>query len=247
MSIWKWISRMLNISNVQETMICWCLPCYCWNFEVDFTVIPIKFDVFACKGRWPKAMYEISIYLSIYEQLVGLLCAKHTCMAGFVTSTSQRRDLNISNDIWNLIQISLKVFIVAVRTHRKVNGNYVIHNILQNIHNNYPKVREGEICDVFCEYHVIKWRHFPLYWSFVRGIHRWVTGGFPSPRPVTRSFDVFFDLRLNKRLSEQSRRRWFETPSRSLWRHCNVKLCSSFYICNWCVVRITCFLLLTFQ
>ena len=37
-----------------------------------------------------------------------------------------------------------------------------------------------------------------------------------------RSFDVFFDLRLNKRLSKQSRRRWFETPSHSLRRHCNV-------------------------
>ena len=49
-----------------------------------------------------------------------------------------------------------------------------------------------------------------------------VTGEFPSHRPVTRSFHVFFYLRLNKRLSKQSRRRWFETPSRSLWRHCNV-------------------------
>ena len=39
-----------------------------------------------------------------------------------------------------------------------------------------------------------------------------VTGGFPSQRPVTRSFHVFFDLRLNKRLSKQSRGRWFETP-----------------------------------
>ena len=48
-----------------------------------------------------------------------------------------------------------------------------------------------------------------------------VTGGFPSQRPVTRSFDVFFDLRPNRRLSTQSRRRWFKTPSRSLWRHCN--------------------------
>ena len=45
-----------------------------------------------------------------------------------------------------------------------------------------------------------------------------VTGGFPSQRPVTRSFDVFFDLRLFKRLSEQSRRWWFYTPLRSLWR-----------------------------
>ena len=48
-----------------------------------------------------------------------------------------------------------------------------------------------------------------------------VTGGFPLSRPVTRSFDIFIDLRLNKRLSKQSRRRWFETPSRSLWHHCN--------------------------
>ena len=48
-----------------------------------------------------------------------------------------------------------------------------------------------------------------------------VTGEFPSQRPVTRSIDVFFDLRLNKWLSKQSWCWWFETPSRSLWRHCN--------------------------
>ena len=28
-------------------------------------------------------------------------------------------------------------------------------------------------------------------------------GEFPTQRPVTRSFDVFFDLRLNKRLSRR--------------------------------------------
>ena len=48
-----------------------------------------------------------------------------------------------------------------------------------------------------------------------------VIGEFPSQSPVARSFGVFFDLGLNKRLSKQSRRRWFETPSRPLWRHCN--------------------------
>ena len=44
-------------------------------------------------------------------------------------------------------------------------------------------------------------------------------GEFPTQRPVTRSFDVFFDLRLNKALSKQSWGWWFETLSRSLWRH----------------------------
>ena len=49
-----------------------------------------------------------------------------------------------------------------------------------------------------------------------------VTCEFPSQRLVTRIFDVFFDLRLNKRLSKQSRHRWSKTPSHSLWRHWNV-------------------------
>ena len=48
-------------------------------------------------------------------------------------------------------------------------------------------------------------------------------GEFPAQRPVTRSFDVFFDLRLNKRLSKQPWAWWFETPSWSLWRHGNAK------------------------
>ena len=51
-----------------------------------------------------------------------------------------------------------------------------------------------------------------------------VTGEFPAQRPVTWSFDVFFHLRLIIRLSKQSRGWWFETPSRPLWRHCDVIL-----------------------
>ena len=48
-----------------------------------------------------------------------------------------------------------------------------------------------------------------------------VTGDFPAQRPVTRSFDVFFDERLNKQLSKQTLGWWFETQSVSLWRHSN--------------------------
>ena len=55
----------------------------------------------------------------------------------------------------------------------------------------------------------------PLWGEFTGD--RWI----PLTKPVTQSFDVFFDLCLNKRLSKQSRRRWFETTSRSLWRHGN--------------------------
>ena len=47
------------------------------------------------------------------------------------------------------------------------------------------------------------------------------TGELPAQRPVRRSFDVFFALRLIKRLSKHLRGWWFETLSRPLWRHCN--------------------------
>ena len=56
---------------------------------------------------------------------------------------------------------------------------------------------------------VIKWKHFPRCWPLVRGI----PGEFPTKRPVTRSFDVYFNVRPNKRLSKQSWGWWFETPS----------------------------------
>ena len=48
-----------------------------------------------------------------------------------------------------------------------------------------------------------------------------VTGEFPAQRRVMRSFDVFFDLPLNKRLNKQPWGLWFETQPRPLWRHCN--------------------------
>ena len=56
-----------------------------------------------------------------------------------------------------------------------------------------------------------------------------VTVEFPSQRPETWSFDVFFDLLLNKQVSKQSRRRSFGMPSCPLWRHCDAQeKCSPF-------------------
>ena len=68
-----------------------------------------------------------------------------------------------------------------------------------------------------------------------------VPGEFPTQRPVTQSFDVFFDLRLNKRLSKQPWGWWFETLSWSLWRHCNAHECSPryAYIPRGCSVKLT--------
>ena len=68
------------------------------------------------------------------------------------------------------------------------------------------------------------WRHQMETFSALLAIcagNSPVPGEFPAQRPVRRSFDVFFDQRLNKRLSKQSWGWWFETLSRSLWRHHN--------------------------
>ena len=84
--------------------------------------------------------------------------------------------------------------------------------------------------------------YVPLLWWVVETVYSWwrhqmetffsallalcagnspITGEFPAQRPVTRSFNAFFDLPLNKRLSEQSWGWWFETLSHPLWRQCN--------------------------
>ena len=47
--------------------------------------------------------------------------------------------------------------------------------------------------------------------------HQWI----PRTKPVMRSFDVFLRSASEQQLSKRRRHRWFETPSLSLWRHCN--------------------------
>ena len=68
------------------------------------------------------------------------------------------------------------------------------------------------------------WRHQMETFSALLAIcvgNSPVPGEFPAQRRVTRSFDVFFDLCLNKRLSKQWWGWWFEMPSCPLWHHCN--------------------------
>ena len=68
---------------------------------------------------------------------------------------------------------------------------------------------------------VIKWKHFPRYWPFVRGIHRSPVNS-PHKGQWRGALMLFFYLRPNKRLSKQWWGWWFETASSPLWRHCNI-------------------------
>ena len=82
-----------------------------------------------------------------------------------------------------------------------------------------------------------KWRHQMETFSALLAISAGnspVPGEFPTQRPVTLSFDVFFDLRLNKRLSKQLWGWWFESQSSSLWRNRDA---FNYNICTRCSSR----------
>ena len=96
------------------------------------------------------------------------------------------------------------------------NTNFVVTSVTESCHNATPSCTNGHWWPW--------WRHQMETFSALQAIcagNSPVTGEFPAQRPVTRSFDVFWDLRLNKRLSKQWCGWWFETPSLPLWRHCN--------------------------
>ena len=78
---------------------------------------------------------------------------------------------------------------------------------------------------------VIKWKLFSALLAICAG-NSPVPGEFPAQKPVTQSFDISFDPRLNKRLRKQSWGWWFEMLSRPLWRHRNVEskdICDIFW------------------
>ena len=128
--------------------------------------------------------------------------------------------------IAHLLGLCLTDVVCAVTIDPRVINNYIHYIMWDEIAYPFPNFNSCTECitlDISLPHDdVIKWKHFQRYWPFVRGIHRSrVNSPHNMYTPVTRSFDVFFDLRLNKRLSKQSWGWWFETPPRQLWRHCN--------------------------
>ena len=96
-----------------------------------------------------------------------------------------------------------------------------VDGLLQEMRNSSALARELRL---YFYKIMARWRHQMETFSALLALcagNSPVPGEFPSQRPVTRSFDVFFNLHLNKRLSKQSWGWWFETPVSALWRHCN--------------------------
>ena len=98
--------------------------------------------------------------------------------------------------------------------------------IIDKYYNNDDKNMCSRYCDVIDKWKWSWWRHQMETFSALLAIcagNSPIPSEFPAQRPVTQSYDVFFDLGLNKRLSKQLWGWWFETPLCPLWRHCNVE------------------------
>ena len=96
---------------------------------------------------------------------------------------------------------------------------------LSHKHTNKPYTHKQILLFLLFRKKISWWRHqmetFSALLAFRPG-NSPVTGELPARRPLTRSFYVFFVLRLNKQWSKQSWGQWLGTLSRSLWRQCNV-------------------------
>ena len=158
-------------------------------------------------------------------------CVTHVpwCMSGSLTRGGRENvpDIpgacathNFAYLVRSPLQLTLNGERVSMRFHRHDGqlSNLSLNNVLVIIHDTVL----SSVSNVYfwCQYGT---QHGSLMMTSSNGNIFRVTGPlcgeftgpgeFPTQRPVTRSFDVFFDLRLNERLSKQPWGWGFETPS----------------------------------
>ena len=149
--------------------------------------------------------------IQIERRQIVFLCWKQDLNPGSQTPNRQQTECSLTNRL--SYRGSTKNLNSTARLSKDV--DYGLHwTVFYGGHTICVRILEFKYYD-----DVIKWKHFRVTGSLCGKFT--VPGDFPAQRPVTRSFDVFFDLRPNKRLNKQPWGWWFETPSWSLWRQCN--------------------------
>ena len=96
----------------------------------------------------------------------------------------------------HLPRCTLMLFCFSQKSHTLFKVNMKQHNYVQWLGDYFCLMTYGLHDDV------IKWKHFPRYWPFVREIHRSPVNS-PYKGQWRESFVIFFHLRLNKRLIKQ--------------------------------------------
>ena len=172
-------------------------------------------------GQLTQAVKTLSLLIVRLQsiKMVGNLCTQivcRCCVSEGLYSLSGKfsyRKISIRCDEYNNSEICAQC---KRRHHYQCDHHYESLVVIISP----PKLPFKSRYRAYRSHDVIKWKHFQRYWPFVRGIHRSPVNS-PHKDQWRPSFDIFFDLCLNKRLSKQSWAWWFETPTPSLWRHCN--------------------------
>ena len=172
------------------------------------------------KSFWPPqrrhgVCVTISIYTLVLPIYVLFLC-DFTCVVWLM------------GHLWPFC-VNKMTTTTTTTTTRNIFSHQTIHGTIESIFYNAIEISVNRASCSMKWWSVGRfmswWRHQMEIFSALLAIcagNSPVPGEFPAQRRVTRSFDVFFDLRPNKGLNKQSWGWWFETPSCSLWRHCNV-------------------------
>ena len=124
------------------------------------------------------------------------------------------------------LKINIVWKVVAILSRPKC----VNHSTVGPVNTEHP-IQYANKCLVLCfilllTWHddVIKRKHYPRCWPFVRGIHRFPVNS-PHKGQWREALIFLFDLCPNKRLSKQRWCWWIETLFCQLWRHSNKSFC----------------------
>ena len=161
-----------------------------------------------------RQMWQV-IIATVFQSRWGSLCTTQTAKYLLAVLGCSRR---LWNSLFGVGCADVFNFVGDFRNLTPCTSRWVLKQVWCRVW--ILKCYQNLLCSEWCAW----WRHqmetFSASLVLCAG-NSPVTGEFLAQRPVTRSFDVFFDLRLNKRLSKQWWGSWFETPSGPLWRHCN--------------------------
>ena len=178
---------------------------------------------------WPPTNRVINVYgflVVIMSFIVCILLGIKLLLLPFLGETRP------TPLVWIMDYYSIYSILSLRKYIAKSDKNFIWINVFQNlsdkllfrlipcvVRSSFSTIDKSWVC---C---VAWWRHQMETFSALLAIcvgNSPVTDEFPAQRPLAQSFDVFYDLRLNRRLSKPSWGWWFETPSRSLLRYRNV-------------------------
>ena len=149
-------------------------------------------------------MYQ-SIFIQMYIRIIAKLCRKISVFFEWIDTKQNQNEISKCSLAWyiktNIFSSAYKFAVLKIKT-------FIWFKLFRIQENHRPN---NWILRIYRSW----WRHQVETFSALLAL-------CAGNSPVTRSFDVFFDMRLNKRLGKQSWGWWSETPSSPLWRHCNV-------------------------